>query len=498
MKLNINKNRFYSDLNRLTKRLQGQLSEELYHSITVQIDQLIDSKDLSIDQSKVKEIIPPLINGLLTVSDDFFSDQDMVQAYTLCKKKLSASEILLHISFRELALQLAHEVAKTSEKYFFLDTAFPAYRIIYTILLGKEESKQHLFFQNKFFEYINYYRIEKEIEIERNKTYQFYNNTKTKSHEIRDFCESVLIRYKDYEQQIPSFYFHVYYYLIAHVKHLYSHNQLAVYKNAENALKYFQSLDFNYVPGKLIFSLIQITSSIQLKEFNRGSLAINRALKFVRYKSAHWFNIKENELLLLLHSKEYEKALGIYFSCRNSKNYKLIRPLDLARWDLYEPYVHFLIEANHVTYKQKMPKFRINRFLNSLPNYASDKRAMNIPMLIAQMLFLIIRKKYDEATNRISALERYSSRYLKDNDTFRSNCFIKMLLVIPKQGFNKKAVERHAKKYHDRLINSEIQLIDQPFEIEIIPYEHLWEILLEFLSNKGHYRSRNDPFNEPR
>ena len=114
---------------------------------------------------------------------------------------------------------------------------------------------------------------------------------------------------------------------------------------------------------------------------------------------------------------------------------------------------------------------------------------MNIPLLIAQMAFLIIRGEYSKAIDRIEALEKYSSRYLKDSDTFRSNCFIKMLVVIPKQGFNQKAVERHAEKFYDRMINSEIELIVQPFEIEIMPYENLWEILMGHLSQKHHFKN---------
>jgi hypothetical protein len=103
------------------------------------------------------------------------------------------------------------------------------------------------------------------------------------------------------------------------------------------------------------------------------------------------------------------------------------------------------------------------------------------------MLFLIIKKRYNEAAERIDALGKYSTRYLLNDETFRSNCFIKMLLMIPKSGFNKTMVIRKAQPIFNRMINSEIELIDQPFEIEIIPYENLWDILLDHLSKKHHF-----------
>ena len=164
-------------------------------------------------------------------------------------------------------------------------------------------------------------------------------------------------------------------------------------------------------------------------------------------------------------------------------------PTDRARWHLYQAYTRLLLEAKVATLEQRKKHFSIQRFINDLPTFSKDKRAMNIPLLIAQMSFLIIRGEYSKAIDRIEALEKYSSRYLKNNDTFRSNCFIKMLVVIAKQGFNRKAVERHAKKFHDRMINSELEIIDQPFEIEIIPYEDLWQILLHHLSQKHHFQN---------
>ena len=112
---------------------------------------------------------------------------------------------------------------------------------------------------------------------------------------------------------------------------------------------------------------------------------------------------------------------------------------------------------------------------------------MNIPILIAQMLFFIVRRQYNHAIDRIEALEKYSSRYLRNDETFRSNCFIKMLLEIPKNSFNRLRVERAAQKYFERLIDSEVELINQPFEIEIIPYERLWAMIMNHLRADHHY-----------
>lgn len=62
-----------------------------------------------------------------------------------------------------------------------------------------------------------------------------------------------------------------------------------------------------------------------------------------------------------------------------------------------------------------------------------------------------------------------------------------MILEIPKWSFNRLRVERATLKLHNRLVESEINLINQPFEIEVIPYETLWDIIMNELKPDHNY-----------
>ena len=70
---------------------------------------------------------------------------------------------------------------------------------------------------------------------------------------------------------------------------------------------------------------------------------------------------------------------------------------------------------------------------------------------------------------------------------FLTNCFIKMLLQLPPAHFNKTAAIRKAKKYSDKLKEVPLESAKQSNELEIVPYEMLWEFVLESLDNKFHY-----------
>ncbi len=105
---------------------------------------------------------------------------------------------------------------------------------------------------------------------------------------------------------------------------------------------------------------------------------------------------------------------------------------------------------------------------------------MNIPVLIVHAISLIFLKRFDEAYNRMMALDKYASRHLKEGeDTFRSYCFIKALQQIALADFSKNAAREKAKQLLKAVATKPLQMINAPHEIEIVPYEHLWDMALE-------------------
>ncbi len=84
--------------------------------------------------------------------------------------------------------------------------------------------------------------------------------------------------------------------------------------------------------------------------------------------------------------------------------------------------------------------------------------------------------------DKIDALSQYCYRYLRDDETFRSNCFIKMLMLIPKIGFHPLRLERHANKLLKKLQSKPFKIDEQSIDIKIINFELLWEYILEQLN----------------
>jgi hypothetical protein len=154
-------------------------------------------------------------------------------------------------------------------------------------------------------------------------------------------------------------------------------------------------------------------------------------------------------------------------------------------WKIFETYLHYFIAINEIKpdlqSQRRFGTFRPGKFLNEVPVYSKDKRGSNITILVLQVLFLIKERKYEEVSDKLESLKYYSHRYLRKDETYRSNVFIHMLMQLPKGHFNKKAVERHADKYILKLKGMPLELSSQSVELEIVPYEKLWKFVITSL-----------------
>jgi hypothetical protein len=98
-------------------------------------------------------------------------------------------------------------------------------------------------------------------------------------------------------------------------------------------------------------------------------------------------------------------------------------------------------------------------------------------MVIAQMLFLIEKKNYNNAAERIDRLKSYANRQLKKEEYFRTIQFIRLLQQLVKADFQIENLS-NVDKYYNRLIEEPFFYRGLISELEVLPYEKLWNMVL--------------------
>lgn len=148
-------------------------------------------------------------------------------------------------------------------------------------------------------------------------------------------------------------------------------------------------------------------------------------------------------------------------------------------------YINLLIDSNYISidyeFVQDMPTFRLAKFMNSTPIFSKDKRGINVSILLMHIAFLLQRKDYNAIIDRTDSLNQYAYRYLRKDDSFRSNCMIKMVIQMTKADFNPIRTARYTADLRKQLGHVTLAGSGENIEVEIIPFEVLWEIMMKAL-----------------
>ena len=251
------------------------------------------------------------------------------------------------------------------------------------------------------------------------------------------------------------------------------------------AEQYIENNPNYYQEDKLAtFNLKKMSAYLHLKDYRKGKINAEKCLKSFPEGSEIWFTFMEYYLLLAVHTENYINALAIFNKAIGNNKFKKLDGVVKEKWMIYEAYLNFIIEKqgseNPVFLKQKRKSFRVNRFINQPVLYPKDQRIFTVLMIVLQILFLIERKNFSGITERIERLKSYANRQLKKEEYFRAIQFIRLLQQLNKADFQTENLS-NVMKYQRNLQ-------DQPFfyrgmisELEVIPYEKLWEIMLSYV-----------------
>ena len=193
--------------------------------------------------------------------------------------------------------------------------------------------------------------------------------------------------------------------------------------------------------------------------------------------SSNWFYFQEYHLLLALHAQQYERAQQLMGVITKNPAYIIQREAALQRWDLYKSYLEFVLPPPRVnTARQR----QMAQWVLQLPEYSRDKRGHNVAILVLQVLYFLRERNLEAVLLRMERLRKYQQRHLHEPTVLRSRLFLRLLQVIVDRNFDAPQAAERGKAMLQ-------QLRDTPppgeafAEVEIIPYEHLWELVLGLL-----------------
>lgn len=481
-----------------TKNKMHQLYEGIHSGKFISDDgaakMLYDSVPEDSNYKKLKyRLQSRLINTLFFLDTNKPSYNEYWRATYSCQKAQLAVSILLTHNARKPAIDLAKRTLRIAIQYEISDVALELSKNLRRYYSSMEGNVKKF---NEYNELTNKYVALREAELKADEYCQalslyFVKSNSSKNEVVKEMAIKYEKELKTYTNKMSSFNLNFFAYIVYVMRYEIFRDYHNTLKVCREAVDYLESRPFKNRQS-FHFLYRELMCHIQLKQFKEGKLTAEKCLKIFheRDKGSHnWFVTVELFMILSFHARNYQKTIELLELVAEPLKSSKTHPMIKEKWKIYEAITHYFVMIGKSkpseSFEKNTKKFRISKFINEVPTISSDKRGHNITILIIQVLFLLYKKQYDTVIDKVEALDAYCYRYLRKDETFRSNCFIKMLLQLPKSGFHKMGVIRRAEKYIKKLQSKDAERTTESILIEIVPYEDLWVDILDTLENKN-------------
>jgi len=426
-----------------------------------------------------------LLNTLFFLDVNLPNTSSYDRAYYSCNKDWTLVKILLTNDATNTAAALAKQILTTALKYKFADVIVNCSRILRREAAKVEDDREYEVFDQHIKQFSNVLDAEIRSEELYQRVIMNYYKSKAKAEDLKEkidtYCDALVGLSEMYDS--PVILYNMY------LVWTYRWEMLQDYPDmisvCEQAEKYIQSNPIYYQGDKLAtFQLKKMSAYLHLRDFKQGKINAEQCLTSFPEGSDTWFKFMEYYILLALHTDHHINAIAIFNQATNHSKFKKQSLEVKEKWKIFNAYINYIIESqgeeNVVLAASKRKVFRIPRFINAPVLYPKDQRIFTLHMVVAQLLFLLEKKQYNQAVERIERLKSYANRQLKKEEFFRPIQFIRLLQQLAKADFQLDNLS-NIDKYYDRLIEVPFYYRGMINELEIIPYEKLWNYILSRL-----------------
>ncbi|MEM1324257.1 MAG: hypothetical protein AAGG75_28620 [Bacteroidota bacterium] len=210
-------------------------------------------------------------------------------------------------------------------------------------------------------------------------------------------------------------------------------------------------------------------AAIASKQHQLADKSLLKAIDLTGHAPYNWQVLTYYRAINALHARDYRLAFDLHRLAHKRRPSGFIA----EQWVLLRAYLFLFSQAGllHVKYA----RFGIGKFLNQTHRSAQDKAGSNINIIVAELLVYLYQDRA-RFIDRIDAVRTYAYRHLKGEDTARARFFLRVLFRLTGCDFQlervHKATAHHRRLLHERDLNAKHNL-----EIEIVPFEHLLEVL---------------------
>ncbi|MDX1406554.1 MAG: hypothetical protein R3330_00430 [Saprospiraceae bacterium] len=385
-------------------------------------------------------------------------------------KKMAVIHTLIRLGARRYANQLAIRLVHTAIRYDFTPMVVELARILvyhysHTV---RNQARTDEYYRLSL-KYLQHYQHEILAEKAYGDIMYYYGGRKHHGPQVREIITKWLTRLQSLRAETNTTGFCLRYFLVAYIDKMSQHRIDDAMAVIREALDYFNALDYDHAIPKVMFKNMLVQCHLLQGDLYSARVLLEENARTPNGRNLTWANNKEMLIRTAIAGKEYDLARQVVKELNKWSVSPVGNKRTRDRVRLYDVYLGLATGQLHK---------RMQKVLNTgLQQYSPDAKALDASMLIAELVYHTMR---DGSTDFIlmwhEKISLYIKRHLKSPRS-RARIFLRLLLSLPRLKYDIAQYRRISEKYLAKLRDLPRSASEDAEEVEIVPYEHLWEVV---------------------
>lgn len=433
-------------------------------------------------KSKLKD---RLNDAILFLDMDEADFGDRQRAFVECAKKWTAAMILLSKNARTNAIQLLEQFLRHAIRFEFTELAVEVLRNLRMhacIITGNQQEFKS--YNDQLRKYEDVWRMECEVERLYVELMVDFAITKADKKAMAEQAVVAFEQIKSYLGLADSFKIHLFGRLLQITIYDNRNDYRMVAQLSQEAIRFFEAKPYKSLNVMQVFNYSLCTCLLNLRDYEACREQTEKSLHLFEEGKYNWYKLMEIAFLTEMHAGRYENAVRLHREATQCVTFQSQPGALTEPWKIYEAFLYLLKMADRIPQVALEGSFKFQKMLNDIQVYAKDKSGMNVTIQIAQFLLALFAGDYGQCIDREEALAKYRSRYVTLDRGARSHYFIRLLECVSKQQFDPAAAEQKGAALFEQMRAVPLEAANQNYEVEVIPYETLWELILSALNTR--------------
>jgi hypothetical protein len=213
-------------------------------------------------------------------------------------------------------------------------------------------------------------------------------------------------------------------------------------------------------------------------ESGKGLEYANQHMKLFEAESAEWFRGMQYVFINAVAAGKYADADRAIDQVLQPKLLARMPREEAELWQLYEGYLQYLVQDKFIS-----RRVRLQDLLTDIPEYDKNREGFHAAQVIYQFLYYAQKGDAAALTKRRDVLKDYMSNHFKEVFSYRTRTFYKLLNIVLEQELDYRKILGRSRYLVNKL--HEVKTVSDAYtEMEIVPYDQLWETLLHRLGEQ--------------